>query len=416
MALRTQAAALSLAAVVGCALLYACGTGDDTIRLGAIYPQTGSQALGAEELHGVQLAVDMANASGGVAGKQVRLTAVDAPTPAAAVAGVDELVRAGIRLIFGTYSTSQALPATLEAAHRGAVYVETGSLSDTLTGRGLPGVYRTSVSGGMLGRQAVQFTRDVVLPQAHVAAGSARLVVVYENDSYGASVGDGAVREAAADGLNVAAVISYNLAAPDLARVARRIVDAKPTVIITGQYQADAIGLRKELGALHVPAKAIIGASSAYSSGSTGAALGGAAGGLFAADRGGPAISAAGLMPAARSQLVQVQRAYRARFGRPLSAEATAGFVGAWVILHEVLVEVGNISQSEVADSVSDLDLPPGSEIDGSGVHFAPPSAADAGQNELAAGVVFEWLGGAAPSAVYPPKLAVASPRLLALS
>ncbi|HYZ02353.1 MAG TPA: ABC transporter substrate-binding protein, partial [Candidatus Binatia bacterium] len=51
------------------------------IRVGAIYPLTGSQARGGgiDEFRGVKLAADIVNRAGGVGGRPVRLVPVDVP-------------------------------------------------------------------------------------------------------------------------------------------------------------------------------------------------------------------------------------------------------------------------------------------------------------------------------------------------
>lgn len=412
MAVGSAAATAAVALLASSALaLGACGS-SDAIRIGAVYPTTGTQAAGADELAGVETAADIINSEGGVGGRQLAVTALDAPDASRAVVDVDQLVHSGARVIFGTYSTSQAIPASREASSLGAVYVETGSLSDTLTARGLPGVYRTSVTGSALGRTAVDFTRNVVLPRAKVEPGAARIVVVFENDSYGTSVADGAIAEASTVGLPIAGTVSYSLSGPDYAALAARVASLRPTVIITGQYQIDAIPFRKALAQARVAPVAIVGASSAYTSRSTGTALGPLVTGLFAVDRSGPEIGESALLPAARTLLQQARARYRARFGRPLTPEAVTGFVGAWVMFRNVLPSVTAISQSSVSTAASKVSLPPGSEIDGSGVRFAVPTASDAGQNELAAGCVLEWMTPTSTAVVFPPAAAVAAPQL----
>lgn len=59
-------------------LLSACGSGNDTIKLGVIGPLTGDYSLyGLSVQNGAQLAVDELNAAGGILGKDVELIAYD---------------------------------------------------------------------------------------------------------------------------------------------------------------------------------------------------------------------------------------------------------------------------------------------------------------------------------------------------
>ena len=62
-------------AALAAGLIFVCGQANaDTIRFGGILPLTGPGALiGTAEMHGVQFAVDQANARGGVHGNQVEV-------------------------------------------------------------------------------------------------------------------------------------------------------------------------------------------------------------------------------------------------------------------------------------------------------------------------------------------------------
>jgi len=64
---RLAFAALGVVLVAGVACTG--GTPDDPIRIGAVYPLSGTQGPGGvEEFHGVQTAIALANADGGVDG------------------------------------------------------------------------------------------------------------------------------------------------------------------------------------------------------------------------------------------------------------------------------------------------------------------------------------------------------------
>src|SRR3981081_3617828 len=91
-------AGLILATVVS-STLAGCGPvpGAGTPReIGAVYPLSGSQADGGNELAGVKLAADLINQDGGVKGRQVSIVSEDAPSAGSAPAAVDKLVNKGI--------------------------------------------------------------------------------------------------------------------------------------------------------------------------------------------------------------------------------------------------------------------------------------------------------------------------------
>src|SRR5207248_11763022 len=167
-------------------LAVACGesvpSNHETV-LGAIYPLSGPQAEGGkQELAGVQAALR-------VSGANVRLQVIDATTPQAASAAVDMLVhRYHVPAILGTYGSTLSVAASARAEELKTVYWETGAVADPITAH-RHYVFRTVATGSALGRMAVTFTHDVLLPEYKMPA--ARAVVIRVSDIYGRSVGGG---------------------------------------------------------------------------------------------------------------------------------------------------------------------------------------------------------------------------------
>ena len=96
----------------------ACTRGDarGEIRIGAVYPLSGSQGPGGIDEHrGIMLAADLANQDGGVDGRTIRIESVDTPGSDAAAAAVDQLHDAGIQLVLGSYGSTISGPASAEA-------------------------------------------------------------------------------------------------------------------------------------------------------------------------------------------------------------------------------------------------------------------------------------------------------------
>src|SRR5439155_14618626 len=153
------------------------------IVLGAIYPLTGPQAQGGRsELAGVQAALRLS-------GAEVRLEVIDATTPQSAAAAVETLVtRYHVPAILGTYGSTLSAAASARAEQLKTVYWETGAVADPITAQ-RQYVFRTVATGGALGRMAVMFTHEVLIPKSGLA--SPRVVVVQVDDIYGHSVGGG---------------------------------------------------------------------------------------------------------------------------------------------------------------------------------------------------------------------------------
>src|SRR5229473_5791600 len=205
--MRVVVAALALLLVVAAACGQSQATHSNELVLGAIYPLSGPQAAGGkEELAGVRAALQLAQSTGSLK-VPVRLDVVDANTPDAAAAAVDHLVRDDhVPAILGTYGSTLSAAASARAEELKTVYWETGAVADPITAQ-RHYVFRTVATGSSLGRMAVTFTHDVLMPTYRLKA--PRVAVIRVNDVYGRSVGGGEQSLAASLGISVVDVIEY---------------------------------------------------------------------------------------------------------------------------------------------------------------------------------------------------------------
>ncbi len=110
--------AVTLVSVAAMWFTRAAGTaGAEEIRIGILNPLSGPLApLGQDSTLGAELAAELVNERGGVAGRKVTLVKADAPTATAAVTEANRLItQEGVRIIAGAYGSSIALAASAEA-------------------------------------------------------------------------------------------------------------------------------------------------------------------------------------------------------------------------------------------------------------------------------------------------------------
>ncbi len=365
----------------------ACGQSEASpsheVVLGAIYPLSGPQAAdGKEELAGVKAALAVAESSGALR-VPVRLDVVDATTPRAAAAAVDHLVR------------DDHVPAIL------------GTYGSTLSRRY---VFRTVATGSALGRMAVNFTHEVLLPTYKLQA--PKVVVIRVNDVYGRSVGSGEQTLAASLGMSVVDVIEYDPHAYDAAVIAARVAADRPDFLWDVSYLDDGVAIWKALVREHVALKAAVGTSSAFCMPDFSKRLGADAVGVYAADKPDADISDGALSPAGLALLQQARSAYAfANGGGAMSIPAVAGFVGGWTLFHDVLrAMTGTPTSDSIRGAALAVDVPVGDSINGGGVRFGGDGTLDEGQNTRAAAVVGQWQAVGVMKVVYPPAYATGSP------
>ena len=363
------------------------------IVLGAIYPLTGPQAPGGRsELAGVQAALRLS-------GAEVRLEVIDATTPQAAAAAVDTLVaRYHVPAILGTYGSTLSAAASARAEELKTVYWETGAVADPITSQ-RHYVFRTVATGGSLGRMAVTFTHNALLPRYQLA--HPRAVIVRVNDIYGRSVGGGEEQLAQSMGIDVVDVIEYSPHAYDADAIAARLAHDRADFLWDVSYLDDGVAIWKAVLKDGVTFKGAIGTSSAFCMPAFSERLGAASIGVYAADKPDGEISSAALSASGRDLLARAKTAYTSG---EMDIPGVAGFIGGWTLFHDVLPNVGGPANAEtIRLAALGVDVPVGDSINGGGVKFAGTGALDEGQNTRAAAVVGQWQGVGVMKVVYPP-------------
>ena len=400
-----------LPVVVLIALATANSQSNSLIRIGALYPLTGPLAkYGNEELRGVKIAVQLVNTRGGINGRLVTLEIADAPDVAAGWRETYRLARKKVPAIIGTYSSTIALAGSEAADRNKVVWWETGAVADLVTSRGYPEVFRLGPSGATLAAQSAAFATEVLAPRFKIAPRALKLAVVYENDPYGSSVGDGIRAEAAAKGFRLAGSYPYDPATETFAGIMRELARAKPDVVVIASYLHDGARFREALLGSKLPIKAVIGKCAAFFTPEMAKLLGAKIDGVFVADK--PMdIAQAALTADGRALETEFRTRFQRTYGRAPEAAAYMGFSGAWALVGETLPKALTISAADIATAARELDLPAGSLPNGSGVRFAPAGDALAGQNTRAFGVVWQWQGGK-PVLVWPPIAARGEPVL----
>jgi branched-chain amino acid transport system substrate-binding protein len=389
----------AFALLVAAACAQTQSTQGDQLVLGAIYPLTGPQAAGGkEELAGVQAALRVAHAN-------VRLQVVDATTPQQAAAAVDTLVHDyHVPAILGTYGSTLSAAASTRAEELKTVYWETGAVADPITAHHRY-VFRTVATGSSLGRMAVAFTGNVLVPEYKLKAPTA--VIVQVDDIYGQSVAGGEQQLARSAGVDVVDVIKYNQSAYDPAVIAAKVAEDNPNFLWDVSYLDDGVAIWNAVLAQHLALRGAIGTSSAFCMPEFSRRVGAGSIGVYAADKPDAAISPSALTPSALALLKQAQAAY----GPPMDIPAVAGFVGGWTLFHYVLPSVsGAVSSESIRAAALNVDVPVGDSINGGGVRFAGAGAPDEGQNTRAAAVIGQWQAVGVMKVLYPAAYATGQP------
>ncbi|MEX1262368.1 MAG: ABC transporter substrate-binding protein [Actinomycetota bacterium] len=389
-------------------------TGADTIRVGAIYPLSGSQGQGGIDEHrGALLAAELVNADGGVDGRPLEIVSTDVPAAEAAPGAIEDFAADGIDVVLGSYGSTISAPASETAAANDMLFWETGAVG-TLTDRSEQGVrtFRMPPTGAVLGRNAIEFVHGPLAEAFGRDPRELRYAISFVDDVYGRSVAGGAMQAAHELELDVVGRFGYDVTTANYDALARRIDRSGADVLFVSAYLDDAIGLRRALVRNGVDLLASIGTSSSYCMPEFGATLGAGAVGLFASDKpSGASIDPSALRAEGADLLERARAAYDERWHEDMSPAALAGFSAAWALFAEVMPAAagsanGALSPDAIADAALTTDLPMGSLPNGSGLRFGDPGTATAGDNVAAVAVIWEWLESGSATVVWPPGLA----------
>jgi branched-chain amino acid transport system substrate-binding protein len=384
------------------------------IVVGALYPlQLGSPPQ--EEYHGLLTAVAMVNAAGGVHGRTLRLLLVPVARQVDIPGAVHRLVGQHVTAIVGASESAFALPASEITQQAGTIYWESGAVATMLTTPGHPDIFRTVTTSQTLGRAAADYAARTIAPRLHRAVRRMRVAVVSVRDVYGSSVAQAQIAESRELGMQVVSRQQYYEPTRNFVSIVRTLKAARPSVVLVAAYLPDAIAFRRETLRQHLSVGAMIGTSSSFCMPAFGMTLGRDAVGLFASDKPDVNISPRALSPAANRLRLRANALYRARYGSDMTSPAVAGFVAGWVLFHSVLSRASSLTAAGIRQAALSVNLPYGSEINGSGVRFAGPGEPDQGQNLRATSVIWQWQQPGKAAVVYPPTYATSSPRFVPL-
>jgi len=372
------------------------------LRLGALFPFSGTLALlGDESFRGLELAVEERNAAGGVAGRPVRLVRGDAADQAQGSAESRRLMTAErVAAIFGTAVSPPSFAATQVAEVQGIAYFELGALSDSITERGLRGVFRTCPRAADHGAVTVDAVELVLAPAWNVEARALRIALLHEDGLDGQGVATAQEAELRRRGLQQVERIGYAARAAEFPPLVQRLRGGQVDVVLHTARQNDILLFFRGLEEAGWRPRMVVGTGGGYSLTDTARAIGPAFEGVMNVDVPQFAVNEH-FAPGA----VAFADLYKRRFGAdPRSGHSLSNYVGAQACL-EALHRAGGAERDRVRAAMLATDVPDGGTANGWGLRFD-----ERGQNTRARALLMQWQGGRQVT-IFPAEAAVTGPR-----
>jgi branched-chain amino acid transport system substrate-binding protein len=234
-----------LAGLGALALLGAApATAQETIKVGLIDPLTGGSSFyGQSLLRGAQLAVDEANAKGGVLGRRVELVVEDdRSVPADGTSAAIKLItRDNVVAILGTFNSSVSLAVGDVARRYGVAQVITSAVADAITEKNDPAkpwVFRASSRSSDQAVAIVGYLADV---------GKVKNAAILEDATdFGVGCGTEVKKEAERRGLKVVGTERFNPGETNFYSIITKLRAMAPeSVVICGLITEGAQVLRQ---------------------------------------------------------------------------------------------------------------------------------------------------------------------------
>lgn len=201
--------------------------GNGVLKFGSLLPETGSLAfLGAPEYAGMEYAIDLINAAGGILGKPVEYVQGDSGDTSTDTASttVDRLLAEDVDAIIGAASSGVSLTVIDKITAAGVIQFSPANTSPAFTDYPDKGLYfRNAPPDGLQG---------AVLAELIASDGNASAYILALDDSYGTGLANAIEESLTASGVTVLGKKIYDPAATTFDAEVGEVVAANPDAII----------------------------------------------------------------------------------------------------------------------------------------------------------------------------------------
>ena len=336
---------------------------NETFKVGAIYPMSGSNSLlGQQCMAAVRIAVDFVNKNGGVHGATVELFEADAPDPTAAATEAGRLIdQKGVKVIFGSLASGNAIAIAGVCDKSGVILVESGGIADALTDQGFKCVFRILDKGGLRGAAGVNYVSQELTKLLNIPTEALKIAILHEDSAYGESVAAGARNQCSKLGINVVSDQAYNVSLKDMTSLTLNIKEAKPDVLLMVNYVDDAILIMDTLRQYSAVPKAIMGCGAGATSPKFATDIGPDSSGIFCTDM--PTNLSLDVYagdPAIRETVVNFREALLSVYPdlKTGSIAAEAAFSGAYTFMNSILPNAASLNFEDMRTAALNTKLP----------------------------------------------------------
>ncbi|HTO64974.1 MAG TPA: ABC transporter substrate-binding protein [Bradyrhizobium sp.] len=378
----------------------------ETVRIGVIYDLSGPFAAGGSVASsiGTQIAIDLVNEKGGIAGKY-KVAPVTADSQSKADAAINEVERLinqeKLDIIDGVFSSAHAVPLAAKIEQQKKIlWITTAVSTAVFKDKNLQYVFRAQIHSDQYGQAFAGFLTEHAKEKLGIEPKDLKVALIHEDGPYGVGVAAADEAYSKQAGLQVVLKEGYSAAAPDLSALVTKIKRAGADVISHAGYNPDITLFLRQARENGLHFKMLFGAGAGYSQLDKLRTTFGADIDNFCNIDPVPAqlLDPTKLAPGLGDLIKTMVERYKQKTGATdVPPHCSMGFNQTWVLLNNVLPvakeKYGSFDPDAIRKAALDVDIPPGGTIQGYGVKFFPPGTPLSGQNERSTPVVMQNAG-----------------------
>src|SRR5438105_8670250 len=379
---------------------------EQPIRMGVVYDLSGPFAAGGSVACsiGAQIAIDLVNERGGVAGKY-KVVPINADCQSKVDVAINEVERLigqeKVEIVNGVYASAHAVPLAAKVeAQKKILWITTAIATAVFKGKNLQYVFRAQIHSAQYGDAFVTFVADNAKAKLGTDPQNVKVAILHEDGPYGVGVADATERLGKQRGLQLVMREGYSATAPDLSSMVTKLKRAGADVISHCGYNPDITLFLRQARESGLQFKMLVGNGAGYSQLDKLRATFGKDVDNFCNIDPVPAqlLNPKTLAPGLGDLVKIMVDRYRAKTNATdVPPHVSMGFNQTWILLNNVLpvakAKYGGFDPEAIRKAALDVDIPPGGTIQGYGVKFYPPGTPLAGQNERSTPVVMQYAG-----------------------
>ena len=378
----------------------------EAVRIGVVYDLSGPFAAGGSAACavGAQIAIDLVNERGGIAGKY-KVIPINADCQSKVDVAINEVERLidqeKVDIVNGVYASAQAVPLAAKVdAQKKILWITTAIATAVFKDKNMQYVFRGQIHSDQYGEAFVTFVADNAKAKLGADPQNVKVAIIHEDGPYGVGVADATERLGKERGLQLIMREGYSATAPDLSSLVTKLKRAGADVISHCGYNPDITLFLRQARESGLHFKMLVGNGAGYSQLDKLRTTFGKDIDNFCNIDPVPAqlLDPASLAPGLGDLIKVMVDRYKAKTNaNDVPPHCSMGFNQTWVLLNNVLPvakeKYGGFDAEAVRKAALDVDSPPGGTIQGYGVKFYRPGAQLAGQNERSTPVVMQNAG-----------------------